>query len=151
MSTTNYLYNAFNSTSKYDDIINMPHHSSYKRAHMSLHDRAAQFSPFAALTGYDDSVKEAARITESEIILSEEEKSSLNTTLHFLLDKLGTCGKNDEKPLIKVTYFVKDSYKSGGSYITRTGTLNKIDTDKHNLIIDELLIFFDDIIEISPV
>ncbi len=151
MCATDDLYNAFNSTSKYNDIINMPHHVSDKRAHMSCHDRAAQFSPFAALTGYDDSVKEAARITEEKIILTEEQKSMLNTTLHMLLDKIHSYDNSGKKPLVKVTYFVKDAFKTGGSYVTKTGYLNKIDTDKHNLIIDGLLIFFDDILEISQI
>ena len=73
-----------NETQQYDDIIDLPHHVSATRAHMSLHDRAAQFLPFAALTGYDDAIKETGRLTQERISLSENEIESLNERLYIL-------------------------------------------------------------------
>ena len=104
---------------KYDDIINMPHHVSSKRHRMSMIDRAAQFSPFAALTGYDDAVKETARLTDKRIELDEYEKAALDEKLRFALE-------NPEKE-ITITYFKPDAKKDGGTYINSTGKLKKVD------------------------
>jgi hypothetical protein len=106
---------------------------------MSMHDRAAQFSPFAALVGYDDAVAETARLTDSRLELTEDEMSELNANLNRLLDSL------DEQPQISVTYFVPDKYKTGGRYIVKTGTVRRIDeyarvlifTDKSEIPIDD--------------
>ena len=106
---------------KYDDLINLPHHQSKRRPHMSLYDRAAQFSPFAALTGYDDVVKETARLTDKKTELSEETKSELSAKLTLLQEKI----KDD--PSVLITYFVPDKKKSGGTYRTLAGIVKRID------------------------
>ena len=107
--------------SSYDDIINMPHHVSATHPQMSMHDRAAQFSPFAALTGHSDAVKETARLTDEKLELTEDEISTLNQKLNFLTEHA------EEHPEITVEYFVPDERKSGGAYITVTGNFKRID------------------------
>jgi len=123
----------------YDDIKHLTR-PQYDDLHpMSMHDRAAQFSPFAALVGYDDAVAETARLTDSKLDLTEDEMSELNANLNRLLDSL------DEQPQISVTYFVPDKYKTGGRYIVKTGTVRRIDeyarvlifTDKSEIPIDD--------------
>lgn len=108
---------------KYADIIRLPHHQSTTRAHMSLYDRAAQFAPFAALSGYDDLVVEEARLTDHEKPLSEEEEEELNRVI-ALSEAALSAGAH---PQITVTYFKPDELKSGGCYITVTGLLKRID------------------------
>lgn len=105
----------------YKDIINLPHHISKKRPQMSLYARSAQFAPFAALTGYSDEVKEKARLTNKKIELSEEEKEFLNGKILKINEVIKT------KPKISVTYFVKDLKKEGGSYLTVTDNVKRID------------------------
>jgi len=107
-------------TSPYDDIINHPHHVSRNHPQMSMHDRAAQFSPFAALTGYEDAVGETARLTEQRRELDEQESAELNRRLSFLASKL------DEHPEVTIEYFVPDDRKAGGSYVTISGVVEKI-------------------------
>lgn len=108
-------------THKYDDIINLPHPVSTRHPRMSLHDRAAQFSPFAALTGYDAAVKETARLTERRIELDENSKALLDERMGIVQEQL------NEKPEITITYFKPDMKKSGGSYVEVTGCIKKID------------------------
>src|SRR5574344_2002509 len=98
----------------YEDIINLPHHQSVTRAHMSNYDRAAQFAPFAALTGYDDAVKETARLTDKKVELDEYSKDALNERLNMIQDAI------DEQPEVSITYFLLDKKKSGGAYVTAT-------------------------------
>ena len=107
--------------SGYDDIINMPHHVSVTHPHMSMQDRAAQFSPFAALTGYSDAVKETARLTDEKIELTEDEISALNQKLNFLAEH------TEERSKITVEYLVPYERKSGGEYITIIGNFRQID------------------------
>lgn len=90
---------------RYDDIIHLPHHQSQVHPHMSLSDRAAQFSPFAALTGYDDAVQETARLTESRIELDENARVLLDERLRLLQINL------EEHPFVTFTYFIPDSRK----------------------------------------
>lgn len=121
----------------YDDIINMPHHVSATRPRMSMQDRAAQFSPFAALTGHGDAVKETARLTDEKYELTEDEISDLNQTLNFLKEHA------EERPEITVEYFVPDERKSGGAYITAAGNFRRIDEYSQSLIFttgDEIFI-----------
>ena len=106
---------------KYDDIINLPHHVSRKHPQMSLHERAAQFAPFAALVGHDESIAETARITDQRIELGEDAKIILGEQLRFLSD---ICYKS---PTVKIVFFVPDERKSGGKYISVIGKLVKID------------------------
>lgn len=107
----------------YDDIINLPHHVSERHPQMSMYNRAAQFAPFAALTGHDSTITEAARLTEAEEELSESDAEVLNRKLAYLQSL-------DEKPTISVTYFVPDDKKEGGSYHTATGIVKSVEPDK---------------------
>lgn len=106
----------------YDDIKHLTR-PQYDDLHpMSMHDRAAQFSPFASLVGYDDAVAETARLTDSRAELTEDEMSELNANLNRLLDSL------DEQPQISVTYFVPDEKKSGGKYVEKVGVVRIYDS-----------------------
>lgn len=106
---------------RYDDMLDLPHHISKKRPRMSELSRAAQFAPFAALTGYDAQVKEAARITDGEKDLADGEISELDRSLQFLQEHL------KEHPTVEITHFIPDERKDGGSYRTDTGVIKKID------------------------
>ena len=106
---------------RYDEIINLPHHVSKTRPQMSMSDRAAQFAPFAALTGYDSAIKETGRLTDEKIELDEEALTDLNMRYQLLVDAL------DEEPEVEITYFKPDERKSGGEYVTVTGTVKKVD------------------------
>ena len=110
------------SRKKYADIIDLPHHQSDTRPKMSNYDRAAQFSPFAALTGHADSIKETARLTDEYSEPSEEMKAIMNEKILFLMEQL----KN--QPEITITFFKPDEKKQGGAYITITGVVKKIKT-----------------------
>ncbi len=107
----------------YDDIIDLPHHVSERHPQMSMYNRAAQFAPFAALTGHDAAITEAARLTDAELELSESDAEVLNRKLAYLQSL-------DEKPTISVTYFVPDDRKKGGSYHTATGIVKSVEPDK---------------------
>ena len=106
---------------RYDEIINLPHHVSKTRPQMPMSDRAAQFAPFAALTGYDSAIKETGRLTDEKIDLDEEALNDLNMRYQLLVDAL------DEEPEVEITYFKPDERKSGGEYVTVTGTVKKVD------------------------
>ena len=107
---------------KYADIIDLPHHQSEKRHKMSNYDLAAQFSPFAALTGHADSIKETARLTDEYSEPSEEMKAIMNEKILFLMEQL------ENQPEITITFFKPDEKKQGGAYITITGVVKKIKT-----------------------
>lgn len=113
----------------YADIINLPHHVSTTRPQMSMIDRAAQFSPFAALTGYDAAIKETGRLTDEKIEIDEDMKASLDMKQAYLIEII------DEQPEISVTYFLPDTKKSGGSYVTETGNLKRFDEYERLLIL----------------
>ena len=106
---------------QYDDILNLPHPTSKNHPRMSLHDRAAQFSPFAALTGHEAAIKETARLTDDKQILSEDVIEKINGQLKIIAENIGA------EQEITVTYFVPDSQKSGGAYVDCAGTVRKID------------------------
>ena len=106
---------------KYDDIIDLPHHVSTTRRRMSMQERAAQFQPFRALTGYEDAVRETARLTDERVELTEDEKSLLDARLQKLADKINS------HPLVTITYFQPDQKKVGGAYVCVTSQLKKID------------------------
>lgn len=128
----------------YEDIINLPHHVSSKRPQMPMFDRAAQFSPFAALTGYDDAIHETGRLTDEKIDLSEEEKETLDRKQQFLLEML------DDHPALTVTYFVPDAKKAGGAYVTKSGKLKKIDSIERRMqLTDGTRIPLDDVADIE--
>ena len=113
---------------KYDDILNIPHHVSSTRPHMSMHDRAAQFSPFAALVGYDDAVKETARLTNEKQELTADKITDLNQKIAFLNEHA------DERPEVTIEYFISDEKKAGGKYVTRSGNFRRIDEYNHNMV-----------------
>ena len=106
---------------KYASILDLPHHVSPTRPQMSRRDRAAQFAPFAALTGYDAAVRESARRTAQRLELDEGEKAALNACLQELADRL------ESRPAAAITYFLPDTRKSGGAYVTAAGAVRKID------------------------
>ena len=116
---------------KYDDIIELPHHVSSKHPHMSNYDRAAQFAPFAALTGHGAALQETARLTDKKIELDEYEKEIINEKLRIILAIEG------EIPEITVVYFIPDDKKSGGKYEKITGVLKKIDIYKREIIMTD--------------
>ncbi len=105
----------------YDDIIDLPHHVSAERPQMALIDRAAQFAPFAALTGYDAAIQETARLTEKKQVLSEDQQMEMDQTLMFLM------GRIREKPIVTVSFFVPDERKEGGHTETIKGSVKKMD------------------------
>ena len=116
---------------------------------MSMHDRAAQFSPFAALSGYEEAVAEEARLTEEKILLDEYEKQRIDDKLQKIRDDLQERGK-EEKPRISVTYFLPDQRKAGGAYVTVTGQVKKMDTYKQQLLLtDGSAIPFQEIMELE--
>ena len=106
---------------KYDDIIDLPHPTSQNHPRMSLHDRAAQFSPFAALTGYEDAIRETARLTDNWVQLSEDKKQELDEKLRQLI------ADRERTESVTIIYFQPDDRKEGGSYVTVTGQIKKID------------------------
>ena len=127
----------------YDDIINLPHHTSAVRPRMPMADRAAQFSAFQALTGYGAAVKETERLTDKRIELDEYEKAMLDHTLQMILE-------SKTKPEVTITYFQPDARKAGGRYVSVTGTIRK--TDSYNRIIflaDKTKIPMDEVYEIE--
>ena len=112
----------------YNDIINNPHHTSKTRKRMSQSNRAAQFAPFAALTGYDAAIGEASRITETKIELDDKTKKILNMKLSFLKNHI------KDRPYVTITYFVPDPKKDGGAYVDYSGNIRVIDEIKHSII-----------------
>ncbi len=120
----------FEDEHRYDAIISLPHHVSSTRPHMSAHDRAAQFSPFAALTGYGAAIKETARLTDSRIELSEDMRTLLDMKLQLISDAAG-------EPEITITYFLPDKTKSGGEYITAVGRVKRIDEYSRSIILHD--------------
>ena len=106
---------------RYADIIDLPHHVSSTRPQMPMQDRAAQFAPFAALTGYDSAIKETGRLTDEKIELDEEALTTLDMKYQFLMDAL------DDEPEVTITYFQPDERKAGGKYVSATGTVKKVD------------------------
>lgn len=120
-----------NNNHEYDDIIDLPHPTSRKYPRMSLHDRAAQFAPFAALTGHEAAIKETARLTDRKAELSDEMITELNDQINIIRDNIGT------EQIIAVTYFVPDEKKSGGEYVTCSGIVKKIDGFQREIIMQD--------------
>ena len=118
-------------TGPYDDILHLPHPTSKRHPRMPIVDRAAQFSPFAALTGHKAAIEETARVTDRRIELDEDAKEQLDQTLQLLLERI------DEQPEITVTWFSPDKKKAGGQYHTATGKLKRIDTQESRLILTD--------------
>lgn len=131
-------------TREYDDIIHLPHHVSKTRPQMPVLNRAAQFSPFAALAGHDTAVKETARLIEERIVLDEYMKEVLNNKLQIIADQL------EEHPEIVITYFQADVKKDGGAYVTANGTVKNIDKYERVVVMENRIVIpIDEIIGIE--
>ena len=129
---------------EYEDVIHLPHHVSRKHPQMSMSDRAAQFSPFAALTGYDAAVEETARLTDCRIELDEYEAQHLDEQIQKL------SGHLQERPEVSITYFLPDARKDGGEYVTVTGRVKKIENYERRIVLmDGSLIPIHEVISIS--
>jgi hypothetical protein len=116
---------------RYDEIINLPHHVSTTRPQMPLSDRAAQFAPFAALTGYEPAIKETGRLTNERIELDEEALAALDRKYQLLMDTL------DDTPEVTIIYFQPDERKAGGQYVSATGTVKKVDTFGRRILLQD--------------
>ena len=106
-------------TGKYEDIIHIPHEQSKTRSHMSLYDRAVQFSPFAALAGHDAAIRETARLTNKRIEIDEDSKAALNEHLQMILESIVS------RPAVTFTYFLLNGKKAGGAYVDVMGAVKK--------------------------
>ena len=130
--------------SRHDDIIILPHHVSLTRQRMSMHDRAAQFAPFAALVSYDDAIAETARLTESHPELDEQEQRVINERPAYIADHI------NEYPEVRIKYFVLDERKSGGAIVEVSGQAKRIfDADATITLVDGCKIRLSDIIDLS--
>ena len=128
---------------KYNDIINLLHHVSNTRKPMTLHNRAAQFAPFAALKGYDSAIEEESRITSKKIELDEELKTIINENIKLINNNI------KENPKVMITYFIPDNKKIGGSYETIICNVKKIDNvNKFIVLTDNKRINFDNLLNI---
>ena len=131
-------------TGKYDDMLQLPHHVSASRKPMAMTARAAQFAPFAALSGYDAEVQEAGRLTDRPIEPDEYEKEALNARLRLLARHLR------EEWVVSLVFFQPDERKAGGAYVTRTGTVKKLyETERLLTLTDGTVIPLDDLIALD--
>lgn len=129
---------------KYDEIMGLPHHVSKTRPQMPMSDRAAQFAPFAALTGYDAAIKETGRLTDERIELDVEALSALDMKYQLLMEAL------DEAPEVTITYFQPDERKAGRKYVSAVGTVKKIDDFERRITMrDGTRIPMDDVLSID--
>lgn len=137
----------------YEDIINLPHYEPKNHTRMSSYNRAAQFAPFAALTGYEDLVKETARLTDKRIVIDEGLRNVINNKLQIIQMNIKL------KPKVTITYFVQDQKKSGGSYLSITGNVKKIDsieelivmTDNKKIPMNDILSIDGDVLKIEEI
>ena len=128
----------------YDDIIHLPHHVSRNHPQMPMLDRAAQFAPFAALTGYEAAVGETARLTAERRELDAQEAEELNRQLSVLIARL------PERPEVTVEYFVPDERKAGGAYVTVTGRVRHISVPEKTMVMEDgTVIPLDDVYQIT--
>jgi len=127
----------------YADIIDLPHHVSKDRPHLSMHQRAAQFSPFAALVGYEDVIEETTRQTDTKRELDETEKAELDRRMGVIAAHL------EEQPVVTVEYFVPDSRKDGGEYLFRSGVVEKISPTERVVVVGGEIIRLDRVVGIS--
>ncbi|MBR4941458.1 MAG: hypothetical protein IKZ19_05610 [Clostridia bacterium] len=129
----------------YEDIVNLPRHVSKKYPQASMSDRAARFSPFAAISGYEEMVLEVARTTEEKLVLSEDEIENINCCLKIIADRI------NEKPEARVTFFEPDGKKCGGEYFCVSGPVVNVDQFRREITVGEKCISFDNIAEMfSP-
>ena len=130
-------------SNKYDDIINLPYEKSKTHPHMSNSDRAAQFAPFAALTGYEELIRETARKTEKKIMISSEKKIDISNKLEYI------SSLKDNDIDINIIYFVKDKTKSGGKYVEETTKRIKIDSYHKTIRFNNSVVKIDDIFDVN--
>lgn len=131
-------------TDSYDDIINLPHHVSKSHPQMSMRNRAAQFAPFAALTGHSAAIEETARLTDEQQELAEEDSDALNQKLAYLREAI------NEHPSITITYFEPDKKKAGGKYKSIEGQLKNIDDYNQSIVLKSgEVIFLKSILDIQ--
>ena len=116
---------------RYDEIMGLPHHVSKTRPQMPMSDRAAQFAPFAALTGYDSAIKETGRLTDERVELDEEALTALDRKYQLLIEAL------DDAPEVTIIYFQPDERKAGGQYVSATGTVKKVDTFGRRILLQD--------------
>ena len=116
---------------EYDDIINLPHHVSKNHRQMPMEMRAAQFAPFAALTGYDAVINETARLTDQQVELEDYDNERLNRKYAELIENIS------EHPVITVSYFKPDKRKGGGAYVSKTGHIKKVNTYEQQMIMED--------------
>jgi len=128
---------------RYDDIIHLPHHVSDNHPQMDILDRAAQFAPFAALTGHDAAIKETARLTEERMELDDNSKEILDEQMRNIREHIS------EHPMVTITYFRPDEKKDGGSYVTITGRIKKIDEYERIIVLEDgIIIPVNEIVEV---
>lgn len=128
----------------YDDIIELPHPTSTKHSRMPISDRASIFSPFAALTGHGDAIRETARLTELKMELDEDAKADLDRRQAILLEHIG------EQPEVTITWFCPDEKKSGGAYVVTVGRLKRVDDTAGTLrLADGMTIALDEIVDLQ--
>lgn len=135
-------------TERYADILSLPHHVSPTRRRMSMAERAAQFSPFAALAGYGEAIQETGRVVERQAELSEDEKAVLDRTQQDILGMLEQGGH----PAVKIIYFQPDRKKNGGRYVTVYGVVKRVDeVQRHIVLSDDRAVPFDALWEVEIV
>ena len=139
----------------YDDIMHLTRPKSKSHPPMSMEARAAQFSPYDALQGYSDEIKETARITDGRVELSVEEQEMLDKKMGLLIDAVASAGKHGKKPTVTILYFVPDKKKDGGSFKEITGTVRTIDTVNREITLfkekltDSMKIRMDDVVDMT--
>ena len=127
----------------YDDIINLPRHVSDKHPHMSIHDRAAQFAPFAALTGHSEAVSETARYVDEKIDLGEDAIKEIQDALNYIQEHIS------QSPQVTITYFVADDRKRGGRYVTETAKVKQLNNLEQSISLENnVIVNFDKILNI---
>ena len=128
----------------YDDIINLPHHTSDHHPRMAMIDRAAQFAPFAAVVGYDDAIAETGRYTDSRPVAGDDQLNELDRKMAVIVETI------ESHPEVEITYFVADERKDGGSYQTLTAQVVKVDETERRLYLSEgTAIYMRDIIRLT--
>lgn len=131
MSGNRYAGGQADDQHRYDDIIDLPHYVSATRPQMSVWDRSAQFSPFAALTGHGAAIDETARLTDERVELTDTVKQEIDNCLQYVRDHIG------ERPLVVITYFVEDHLKDGGAYLQTAGEVVKIEEYEGRMILSD--------------
>ncbi len=124
------LQNKFQNSSRYEDMLELPHHISRERPQMAMEERAAQFSPFAALTGYGDAIRETGRLTERQLELEPDVKDRLNEKLRLLMELPSPRSE------VSIVYFLPDEKKEGGSYVSVRGRVKKVDENSRQIVLE---------------